>query len=69
MIAFAATMIMAGCKQKNEPMQAQEPEGTTVYMTTEITPEALIKIYAALDMKAEGRVAVKISTGEAGGHN
>lgn len=69
MIAFAATMIMAGCKQKNEPMQAQEPEGATVYMTTEITPEALIKIYEALDMKAEGRVAVKISTGEAGGHN
>ena len=41
----------------------------TVYMTTDITPESLIKIYEALGVKAEGRVAVKISTGEAGGNN
>ncbi|MCM1021188.1 MAG: DUF362 domain-containing protein [Muribaculum sp.] len=38
-----------------------------VYMTREITPEALVKIYKALDRPAEGhRVAVKISTGEDG---
>ncbi len=40
-----------------------------VYMTREITPEALVKIYEALGRPAEGRVAVKISTGEPGGHN
>lgn len=40
-----------------------------VYFTKEITPESLVKIYKALGVKAEGRVAVKISTGEAGGHN
>ena len=40
-----------------------------VYMTKEITPEALVKIYEALGRPAEGKVAVKISTGEAGGHN
>lgn len=41
----------------------------TVYMTKEITPEALVKVYEALGRPAEGRVAVKISTGEPGGHN
>lgn len=40
-----------------------------VYMTREITPESLVKIYEALGVKAHGRVAVKVSTGEAGGHN
>ena len=40
-----------------------------VYFTKEITPQALVKIYEALGVKAHGRVAVKISTGEAGGHN
>lgn len=40
-----------------------------VYFTKKITPEALVRIYKALGVKATGRVAVKISTGEAGGHN
>lgn len=41
-----------------------------VYMTREISPEALVKIYKALDRPADGhRVAVKISTGEAGNPN
>lgn len=40
-----------------------------VYFTKEITPEALVKVYEAVGRKAEGRVAVKISTGENGGHN
>lgn len=38
-----------------------------VYFTKEITPESLVKIYKALDRKAKGNVAVKISTGEPGG--
>ncbi len=40
-----------------------------VYFTREITPEALVKVYKALGKKAKGRVAVKISTGEAGNPN
>ena len=40
-----------------------------VYYTTEITPEALVKIYKALGVEASGRVAVKISTGEAGNNH
>lgn len=40
-------------------------------MTREITPESLIRIYEKLGVQpAPGdRVAVKISTGEPGGHN
>ena len=35
-----------------------------VYMTKEITPESLVKMYETLGVEAKGRVAVKISTGE-----
>lgn len=37
-----------------------------VIMTKEITPESLVRIYKALGVEAQGRVAVKISTGEGG---
>ena len=42
---------------------------SVVYFTREITPESLVKVYEALGREATGRVAVKISTGEMGGHN
>lgn len=41
----------------------------TVYMTTDISPEGLNRVYDALNVKLPGKVAVKISTGEPGGHN
>ena len=44
-------------------------EKVKVYFTKEITPESLVKIYNALGKKIEGKVGVKISTGEPGGHN
>jgi len=40
-----------------------------VYFTKEITPESLIRIYEALGVPLKGKVAIKISTGEPGGHN
>lgn len=40
-----------------------------VYMLTDVTPDNLVKIYNALGREAKGNVAVKISTGEPGGHN
>lgn len=46
------------------PAMAQKDAAPVVYVTRNITPEALVKIYHALGRKAEGRVAVKISTGE-----
>ena len=72
MLMAAAAMMMVGCKQNNnQPVEAQEPaqEGATVYLTRDISPEALVKIYEALGVKAEGRVAVKISTGEGSNPN
>jgi ribosomal protein L7Ae-like RNA K-turn-binding protein len=42
---------------------------SVVYMTKDISPAGLISIYDALRRKAMGKVAVKISTGELGGHH
>lgn len=40
-----------------------------VYFTKEITSDSLLKIYHALNTELKGNVAVKISTGEPGGHH
>lgn len=45
---------------------AEAAEKPKVYMTAEIPPAGLMKAYEALERPAVGRVAVKISTGEAG---
>ena len=63
-----AVLVLLGCQPKEEVF-AQQPQGSVVYMTKEITPEALISIYQALGVPAEGRVAVKISTGESAKSN
>ncbi|MGI6029277.1 MAG: DUF362 domain-containing protein [Candidatus Heteroscillospira sp.] len=42
---------------------------STVYFTREISAGALLRIYEALNHPLKGKVAVKISTGEPGGHN
>lgn len=65
----AAALMLCSCKGNSQPAvdtTAVVEEGATVYMSTEITPQSLIKIYEALGVKAEGRVAVKISSGEGG---
>ena len=37
-----------------------------VYFTKEITPQSLIKIYENLKVELDGKVGIKVSTGEAG---
>lgn len=49
--------------------QTTAENGSEVYFTQEISPEALVKIYKALGVEATGRVAVKISTGESSRSN
>lgn len=44
-------------------------EKATVYFTKDISAGALQSIYRALGVTLKGKVAVKISTGEPGGHN
>ena len=46
-----------------------DPDAPTVYFTSSITPEGLVRIYEALGVSASGRVAVKISTGESSQSN
>jgi uncharacterized Fe-S center protein len=40
-----------------------------VYMTGDVSPASLAAVYRALDRPLPGRVAVKLSTGEPGGHH
>ena len=44
-------------------------EKAKVYFTKEITEEKLIQTYDVLEKKLTGKVAVKLSTGEPGGHH
>lgn len=41
----------------------------TVYFTSDISPEGLLEVYHALGVEPEGKVAVKISTGESSKSN
>ena len=45
------------------------PEKAIVYFTSEITPENLIKMYEITGKKLTGNIAVKLHSGEPGGHN
>ena len=56
-------------RNKKQQDSAAQTEPSVVYFTKDITPEGLVKVYEALGREATGRVAVKISTGEMGGHN
>lgn len=83
--ATAATAALAGCgtaepapelEPESEPVapESSEPAATptpsaTVYLTRDISPEGLRRAFDALGFSPTGNVAVKLSTGEPGGHN
>ncbi len=48
--------------------ETAEQTAPVVYMTNEISPEAIMSIYNKLNFKPQGNVAIKLSTGEAGGN-
>ena len=79
-VLLASNLVpLAACSTNNG--QGEEPgenggttnnpsgEAAAVYMLTEISPASLLRIYEALGRSASGKVAVKLSTGEPGGHN
>ncbi|MBQ7449581.1 MAG: DUF1893 domain-containing protein [Paludibacteraceae bacterium] len=77
LILFAC-LAMLGCSgtkskpsnEQNQPVNEQTMDAKPkVYFTQEISPAALVRVYEAVGRPAQGKVAVKISTGEAGGHN
>ncbi|MDE5687767.1 MAG: DUF362 domain-containing protein [Paramuribaculum sp.] len=47
-------------------MENMTEKKSVVYFCPRITPENLVKVYTALGREAKGRVAAKLSTGEAG---
>ncbi|WP_304954148.1 DUF362 domain-containing protein [uncultured Bacteroides sp.] len=77
MMAFMSLYVGIGCssaqeKPENKPEEKNDVEQTDipkVYMFKAIDSENLVKIYEALGREAIGKVAVKLSTGEPGGHN
>ena len=65
-----AALLLAGCCQsKNTAASAPVADTAVVYMTQEISSASLVRIFDALGVTPEGRVAVKVSTGEPGGHH
>ncbi len=56
LILFSAMLpMLAACAQTSP---------STVYFTREITPESLLNVYKTLGVAPQGKVAIKISTGE-----
>lgn len=69
MVAMALSTIGAGCARAQDKASEATAELPKVYFIKAITSENLVKIYKALGRKAEGNVAVKLSTGEPGNNN
>ena len=65
---FARILDDVDASMKKESVDEDIPK---VYFTRKITPESLIRLYhlIARDKKLQGKVMVKISTGEPGSHN
>ena len=77
---FAVLFATSGCARaqtnqkpsRPEPSVSETPDtvaASTVYITSDISPKGLMAVYEALGREATGKVAVKLSTGEPGGHN
>lgn len=49
---------------KESNLSKPTADSPVVYMTKDISPQGLLAVYKALNWKAEGKVAVKLSTGE-----
>ncbi len=78
-VSVLLTTMVCGCSHGNSThgKTAAAPaagitgtgEPATVYFTKEISPESLLRMYRALGREAHGRVGVKLSMGEPGGHH
>jgi uncharacterized Fe-S center protein len=78
-VMMTSALMLCSCggttTKTQETAESQLPPPTTekvtptVFVTRDISPESLVRIYKALGRPATGRVAVKISTGEAGNPN
>lgn len=58
----------AQAEQRIEQDRQEEHAASKVYFTNDLTSEGMIRVYEALGFQTEGTVAIKLSTGEAGGN-
>lgn len=71
-VCSLAMLVGTSCLQAKDSGKEEADKVTNlpkVYMYKEISADNLVKIYKALGREAKGKVAVKLSTGEPGGHN
>ena len=71
-VCSLAMLVGTSCLQAKDSGKEEADKVATlpkVYMYKEISADNLVKIYKALGREAKGNVAVKLSTGEPGGHN
>jgi uncharacterized Fe-S center protein len=59
----------AESQQSSSEGTGEQTSGATVYFTSDISSEGLLRIWNALGATPSGSVAVKLSTGEPGGSN
>ncbi|MBQ9447782.1 MAG: DUF362 domain-containing protein [Victivallales bacterium] len=71
LVVFTAIRVMAAPKDEKEtkvPLwkceEVNDPSAPVVYFTKDISPEGLVRAYKALGWTPQGKVGVKISTGE-----
>jgi uncharacterized protein len=80
-LVLVAAFFISAFTKKDLPINREEPSANiefgatnlvadtpTVFMTSDISSNGLLAVYHALGRKAEGKVAVKVHTGEPGGH-
>lgn len=69
-LLIAATFLCA-CNGNRPPVEEEYHSSDTaaVYITRDISPASLVRIYRQLGLEAHGNVAVKISTGEGDGNH
>lgn len=78
--AAGMALMLAGCTKSMHTVSSlavmltpaattATPALPTVLMTKDISAAGLLKVYEALGREATGKVAIKISSGEPGGHN
>lgn len=70
LLLTAAILVTAGC-MASDRQNGRRSAGPApvVYMTRDISPGAIVRMYELLGREAHGRVAIKLSMGEPGGDN
>ena len=63
-VALALVAGFAFAAEKPLPHQTEDASAPIVYFIHDITPESLVKVYEAMGWNPNGKVGVKISTGE-----